>query len=693
MNETEQKIEALRTFLRKCDYRYYILDDPDVPDAEYDAKMNELKVLERENPSLITPDSPTQRVSGTPSREFGTVRHRVPLLSLDNTFSFSELQDFDRRIRAVAHAPEYLAELKIDGLSIALIYENGVLVNAATRGDGMVGEDVTANVRTVRSIPLRLTAPVFRLEVRGEIYMPKSSFGRLNELREEQGEKIFANPRNAAAGSLRQLDASITAKRDLAAFFYEILYAEGRDFPTQKSKIDYLKEVGLPTNPESRFCHSIEEVWAARDAFCAMRHELPYDIDGVVVKLNSSAAQRELGSTSKSPRWAIAYKFPAEEKETKLLDVEINVGRTGIVAPTAVLEPVPLAGTIVSRASLHNFDYIREKDLRIGDTVVLHKAGDVIPEILRSLPEKRNGCERIISVPQSCPACGGPVVRVGEEVAHRCENPDCPSRIRESLRFFASREAMDIDGLGPAVIEQLLEHKLVRSIADLYRLTVLPLVAMERMGEKSAKNLLSAIEASRHRDLSRLITALGIPQIGSRTAKILCRRFRTMDAFLSATAEEFETVEEIGPVMAQSLVKFFASGRNRELIGKLRELGLRMEEPVPADTDTSLSGKTFVLTGTLASMSRQEAGEAVLKRGGKVSGSVSKKTSYVVAGEAPGSKYDKAVELGIPILDEAAFLALLTPPGTEGRAAEPEQPSSSGEDSIPLPPDDLFANL
>ncbi len=685
MNEIEQKIETLRAFLRDCDYRYYILDDPNVSDAEYDAKMNELKALERENPSLVTPDSPTQRVSGTPSRDFKTVRHRSPLLSLDNTFSFAELQDFDKRIRAVELFPEYMAELKIDGLSIALIYENGVLVNAATRGDGVVGEDVTANVRTIRSIPLRLKEPVSRLEVRGEIYMPKSSFARLNELREEQGEKIFANPRNAAAGSLRQLDSAVTAKRDLSAFFYEIIYAGGMDFPTQKSKIEFLKRAGLPTNSESRFCHSIEEVWAARDAFFEMRHTLPYDIDGVVVKLNDAAAQVELGSTSKSPRWAIAYKFPAEEKETKLLDVEINVGRTGIVAPTAVLEPVALAGSIVSRASLHNFDYIQEKDLRIGDTIVLHKAGDVIPEILRSLPEKRDGSERMITVPQSCPACDGPVVRVGEEVAYRCENLDCPSRIKESLRFFASREAMDIDGLGPAVIELLLEHKFVRSIADLYRLTILQLVSMERMGEKSAKNLLSAIEASRHRDLSRLITALGIPQIGSRTAKVLCRRFRTMDAFLSATAEEFESVEEIGPVMAQSMIKFFASERNRELIGKLRELGLNMEEEIPSDTDDFLSGKTFVLTGTLASMTRQEAGEAIMKRGGKVSGSVSKKTSYVVAGEASGSKYDKAVELGVPILDEAGLTALL-------KSGSPAAPSPAEKPSVGAV-DDLFANL
>lgn len=684
MNEIQQKIETLRAFLRDCDYRYYILDDPNVSDVEYDRKMKELKELERANPQFITPDSPTQRVSGAPSREFKTVRHRSPLLSLDNTFSFPELQDFDKRIRAVELFPEYRAELKIDGLSIAVIYENGVLLNAATRGDGTVGEDVTANVRTIRSIPLRLKEPVKRLEVRGEIYMPKSSFLRLNEMREDQGEKIFANPRNAAAGSLRQLDPNITAKRDLAAFFYEIIYAEGMDFPTQNSKIDFLKKVGLPTNPESRFCHNIDEVWEARNTFCDMRHELPYDIDGVVVKLNDTAAQAELGSTSKSPRWAIAYKFPAEEKETRLLDVEINVGRTGIIAPTAVLAPVPLAGSIISRASLHNFDYIREKDLRIGDTVVLHKAGDVIPEILRALPEKRNGSERIIEIPAVCPACGGPVVRLGEEVAHRCENPDCPSRIRESLRFFASRDAMDIDGLGPAVIDLLLEHKYVASIADLYRLNILQLVGLERMGEKSARNLLKAIEESRHRDLSRLITALGIPQIGSRTAKLLCRKFRTMDSFLNATEQDFEAVEEIGPVMAQSLTDFFASERSRVLIRNLRELGLNMTESVPEDTDDALAGKTFVLTGALSTMTRQEAGEAIMKRGGKVSGSVSKKTSYVVAGEATGSKYDKAVELGIPILDEAGLLALLKP----GAPAEPApQPEAKPE------PDDLFANL
>ena len=684
MNEIQQKIESLRTDLRKWDYLYYVLDTPEASDSQYDQEMNELKELERANPQFITPDSPTQRVSGAPAREFKTVRHRSPLLSLDNTFSFPELQDFDKRVHAVELFPEYRAELKIDGLSIAVIYENGVLINAATRGDGTVGEDVTANVRTIRSIPLRLKEPVRRLEVRGEIYMPKSSFLRLNEMREEQGEKIFANPRNAAAGSLRQLDPNVTAKRDLAAFFYEIIYAEGMDFPSQNSKIDFLKKVGLPTNPESRFCHNIDEVWKAQNAFCGMRHELPYDIDGVVVKLNDTAAQTELGSTSKSPRWAIAYKFPAEEKETKLLNVEINVGRTGIIAPTAVLAPVPLAGSVISRASLHNFDYIREKDLRIGDTVVLHKAGDVIPEILRALPEKRNGSERIIEIPSVCPACGGPVVRLGEEVAHRCENPDCPSRIRESLRFFASRDAMDIDGLGPAVIDLLLERKYVSSIADLYRLTILQLVGLERMGEKSARNLLKAIEESRLRDLSRLITALGIPQIGSRTAKLLCRKFRTMDSFLNATERDFEAVEEIGPVMAQSLTDFFASERSRALIRNLRELGLNMTESVPEDSDDALAGKTFVLTGALSAMTRQEAGEAIMKRGGKVSGSVSKKTSYVVAGEAAGSKYDKAVELGIPILDEAGLLALLKP----GAPAEPApQPESKPE------PDDLFASL
>lgn len=659
MNETEQKIDDLRTLIRTWDYQYYVLDNPSVEDAEYDMKMRELKALEKEHPGLVTPDSPTQRVSGTPLREFKTVRHRNPLLSLDNTFSFGELQDFDRRIRAADPHPQYETELKIDGLSIALIYENGVLINAATRGDGYAGEDVTANVRTVKSIPLRLNRPVSRLEVRGEIYMPKRSFVHLNEEREEAGEKVFANPRNAAAGSLRQLDSSITARRDLSAFFYEILYAEGVGITTQREKVEFLKEVGLPVNPDSALCRDINEVWQACGRFLAMRHSLPYDIDGVVVKLNEVSVQLELGDTARSPRWAIAYKFPPEEKETKFLDMELNVGRTGIVAPTAVLEPVLLAGTVVSRASLHNFDYIQEKDLRIGDTVLLHKAGDVIPEILRPVTEKRDGTEKVISVPDHCPSCKGPVVREGEEVAYRCENIDCPSRLKESLRFFASREAMDIDGLGPAVIELLLNNSLIHSIADLYRLKILQVAMLDRMGEKSAKNLLNAIEKSRHRDLSRLITAMGIRHVGSRTAAVLCRRFTTMDAFLSATAEDFQKVDEIGPVMAESIVNFFASPRNRELIGHLRELGLNMTESLPEGSDDSFSGMTFVLTGTLNGMTRQEAGELILRKGGKVTGSVSRKTTCVVAGEDAGSKLAKARELGVKVLTEEEFRQLL----------------------------------
>lgn len=659
MNETEQKIDDLRTLIRTWDYQYYVLDNPSVEDAEYDMKMRELKALEKEHPGLVTPDSPTQRVSGTPLREFKTVRHRNPLLSLDNTFSFGELQDFDRRIRAADPHPQYETELKIDGLSIALIYENGVLINAATRGDGYAGEDVTANVRTVKSIPLRLNRPVSRLEVRGEIYMPKRSFVHLNEEREEAGEKVFANPRNAAAGSLRQLDSSITARRDLSAFFYEILYAEGVGITTQREKVEFLKEVGLPVNPDSALCRDINEVWQVCGRFLAMRHSLPYDIDGVVVKLNEVSVQLELGDTARSPRWAIAYKFPPEEKETKFLDMELNVGRTGIVAPTAVLEPVLLAGTVVSRASLHNFDYIQEKDLRIGDTVLLHKAGDVIPEILRPVTEKRDGTEKVISVPDHCPSCKGPVVREGEEVAYRCENIDCPSRLKESLRFFASREAMDIDGLGPAVIELLLNNSLIHSIADLYRLKILQVAMLDRMGEKSAKNLLNAIEKSRHRDLSRLITAMGIRHVGSRTAAVLCRRFTTMDAFLSATAEDFQKVDEIGPVMAESIVNFFASPRNRELIGHLRELGLNMTESLPEGSDDSFSGMTFVLTGTLNGMTRQEAGELILRKGGKVTGSVSRKTTCVVAGEDAGSKLAKARELGVKVLTEEEFRQLL----------------------------------
>ena len=590
--ELQKRAAQLRDELNYHSYKYYVEDAPEIEDFEYDKMLRELEIIEEKYPELSTADSPTRRVGGKADGQFEPVVHEVRMESLQDAFSEDELRDFDKRVRETVPDALYVVEPKIDGLSVSLEYHDGVFYIGSTRGDGDIGENVSANLCTVGSIPLKLKRELDLIEVRGEVYMPRESFLKIVEQQELNGENPFKNPRNAAAGSLRQLDPNITAKRDLAAFFYEIIYAEGMDFPTQNSKIDFLKKVGLPTNPESRFCHNIDEVWEARNAFCDMRHELPYDIDGVVVKLNDTAAQAELGSTSKSPRWAIAYKFPAEEKETRLLDVEINVGRTGIIAPTAVLAPVPLAGSIISRASLHNFDYIREKDLRIGDTVVLHKAGDVIPEILRALPEKRNGSERIIKIPAVCPACGGPVVRLGEEVAHRCENPDCPSRIRESLRFFASRDAMDIDGLGPAVIDLLLEHKYVASIADLYRLNILQLVGLERMGEKSARNLLKAIEESRHRDLSRLITALGIPQIGSRTAKLLCRKFRTMDSFLNATEQDFEAVEEIGPVMAQSLTDFFASERSRVLISNLRELGLNMTESVPEDTDDALAGKT-----------------------------------------------------------------------------------------------------
>ena len=660
MTELELKLNDLRERVRKYDYEYYVLDSPTVEDIVYDTAMRELKEIEKAHPELVTPDSPTQRVSGMPVREFTAVPHRVPLLSLDNTFSLEELRDFDKRQRPFLPHPEYRTELKIDGLSIEIIYENGVFQTASTRGDGSIGEDVTANVRTIKNIPLRLKTNLPLLAVRGEIYMPKQSFLRLNEEREAAGEKIFANPRNAAAGSLRQLDSTITAKRDLAAFFYEIQYADGLGpFRTQHEKVAFLQRTGLPVNPKSELCKNIDEVWKTCERFLEMRHELPYDIDGVVVKLNDIAAQKEMGSTSHGPRWAIAYKFPPEEKETRLLDVILNVGRTGIVAPTAILEPVSLAGSIVSRASLHNFDYIREKDLRIGDSVLLHKAGDVIPEITRSLPGKRTGTEREVEIPAHCPSCGEPVVREDDEVAYRCENIDCPSRLKESLCFFASREAMDIDGLGPAAVDLFLNRGLIRSIADLYRLKILQIASLERMGEKSAKNLLTAIEESRHRPLSRLITALGIPHVGSRTAKILCRHFPSMDAFLNAKAADFERVDEIGPIMAQSIETFFALPRSRELIGHFRELGLNMEEPQEEGIDNSLAGQTFVLTGTLSSMTRQEAGELILKRGGKVSGSVSKKTSFVVVGEDAGSKYDKAVSLGIKTLSEPEFRAML----------------------------------
>ena len=658
MPEVESRIFELREIIREADRKYYVLDAPDLTDAQYDRLMTELKQLESENPQLITPDSPTQRVSGTPLQEFPPVKHTTRLLSLDNVFDLEGLRGFDKKIRDVFPVPLYETELKIDGLTVEVVYEDGIMVQASTRGDGITGEDVTGNVRTIRSIPLRIPATISRLEIRGEIYMPKASFLRLNTECEEQGRNTFANPRNAAAGSLRQLNPAVTASRDLSAFFYEIQFADGKEFASQEEKIAFLKEMGLPVNPMNALCSGIEEVWAKQQEFLAVRHDLPYDIDGVVIKLNDVASQRTLGETSRCPRWAIAYKFPAEEAETTLTDITLNVGRTGVIAPTAILEPVQLAGSVISRATLHNFDYISMKDLLIGDRVVICKAGDVIPEILRSLPEKRNGTERKISIPERCPACGGAAVRSNGEAAYRCINPDCPARLRESLRFFATREAMDIEGMGPAVIDLLLEEKLLTGIADIYTLNMFQLVVLDRMGAKSAQNLLNAIAESKKRDLPRLITALGIRNVGTRTALEICKHYTTMDSLMGATVEVLQKIGDVGPIVAESIAAFFANEKNRELIARLKEYGVNMELYQQEELPQLLAGKTFVFTGTLSSMTRQDAGEIVRQLGGKVSSSIGPSVNYLVEGASAGSKHDKAVSLGIAILTEQEFLAM-----------------------------------
>lgn len=659
MDSVEKRINDLKDEIRKHDYYYYVLDNPQIPDAEYDGLIKELTELENKHPHLITPDSPTQRVGGQPLSTFATVKHSAALLSLDNAFSLAELREFDRRINRVGNV-SYMAELKIDGLSIALTYQDGVLVNAATRGDGLVGENVTSNVRTIKTIPLKLRSSLPRLEVRGEIYMPKKEFVRLNQEREEKEEKLFANPRNAAAGSLRQLDPAITAQRALSGFFYDIIRIEGHEIQSQAEELAFIKEQGLPVNPEARLCASIDEVFAYCEEFNQKRHELPYEIDGIVIKVNEIPPRGLLGNTAKSPRWAIAYKFPAEEKETRLLSVELNVGRTGIIAPTAIMEPVSLAGTTVSRASMHNFDLVREKDIRVGDIVLVHKAGDIIPEIIKPLAEKRTGQETVIEPPEKCPACGSRAVRTEGEVAFRCENINCPARLKESLVFFASRDAMDIDGMGPAVIDQLVEKGLVKNIADIFQLDEVKLAALERMGKKSSANLVKAIETSKSRPLYRLVTALGIRHIGAKSAKQLTSRFKSMEELESATMDALTTIPEIGLKMAESVVNFFAEPRNLEMISRLKAAGVNTVEVEQQAANQILAGKTFVLTGTLATLTRQEAAERIEALGGKTSSSVSKKTDFVVAGRDPGSKYDKAAQLGVRILGEEEFLQLLS---------------------------------
>jgi DNA ligase (NAD+) len=656
----------LRALLRHHDYRYHVLDDPEVSDAQYDALKRELAALEEVHPELVTPDSPTQRVGAPPAAQFAPVEHRERMFSLDNAMAEEELSAWAARVeRALGRAPAgYACEPKIDGLAVSLTYEAGRLVRGATRGDGATGEDITANLRAVPAIPLVLLGQGHPevMEVRGEVYMPVAAFTELNQAQAEAGERLFVNPRNAAAGAVRQKDPAITATRRLSVWVYQLGYLRGGPaLASHGEALDWLRHAGLPVNPLSEHCRDLAGVLGYVRRAEQARHDLPYQTDGVVIKVDALAEQRELGFTAKSPRWAVAYKYPPEEETTRLLRILVNVGRTGAVTPYAVLDPVFVGGATITNATLHNQDEIARKDLRVGDMVVIRRAGEVIPEVVAPVPSLRTGKERVWAMPEKCPFCGSPIVRNPGEAVARCTGGfACPARLREYLAHFAGRGGMDIEGLGYKTIDMLLREGLIRDPADLFSLTTEDLISRERWGEVSVGNLLAAIDAARDRPLARLITALGIPLVGGTVARVLVRRFRSVEAVMGAGVEELAGIEGIGPEIAGSLRAWSQDADNRRLVEKLRAAGVRLADPEPEGADRSrLAGVTVVITGTLAGFSREEARAAVEDRGGKVAGSVSKKTSAVVVGEAPGSKAQKAAELGVEILDEAAFVRLL----------------------------------
>ncbi|MCH5187859.1 MAG: NAD-dependent DNA ligase LigA [Oscillospiraceae bacterium] len=648
-------IEELRELINYHSQKYYTEDDPEISDFEYDAMMRRLKEMEAADPSLITPDSPTQRVGGAILEGFEEVTHEVQMQSLNDVFSREEVLDFGEKTAKAVDDPEYVTELKIDGLSVSLEYRDGVFVRGSTRGDGTVGEDVTENLKTVRSIPLRLKEAVPFIEVRGEVFMPHKSFLRLNELQEEREQKPFKNPRNAAAGSLRQLDSRIAAERGLDIYVFNVQQIEGRTLQTHSEAIAYLAELGFKTIPIKNVYKTIDEAFAEVERIGESRGSLGFDIDGAVIKVNSLAQRDMLGSTAKCPRWAVAYKFPAERKESRLINITVQVGRTGVLTPNAVLEPVRLAGTTVSRATLHNIDYIREKDIKIGDIVLVQKAGDIIPEVLEVIKEKRTGEERDFVMPDRCPVCGAETVREEGEAAVRCTGGECPAQLARNIIHYTGRDAMDIEGLGPAVIGRLLDEGLIASVADLYTLKIEDMENLEKMGKKSASNLVAAIEKSKNKDLANLIFALGIRHVGARGGQRLAQHFGSLDALISASADEIAEVEDMGGITAESIVRFFAQEQNIDIVEKLRAAGVNFlcrEEKKSGVFD----GMTFVLTGTLPNLRRNEAAKIIEDNGGKVSGSVSKKTSCVVAGEEAGSKLDKANALGIEVIDEAELL-------------------------------------
>ena len=653
--DMRKKIAELTATINYHSNRYYNMDEPEIEDYEYDRLMRELIALEEQYPMYADPNSPTKKVGGKSSEMFAPVVHTVRMESLQDAFSHEEVEDFDKRVRDVNSGVKYVVEPKIDGLSVSLEYENGVFVRGSTRGDGDTGEDITANLKTIKSIPLRLKENLEFIEVRGEVYMPKSVFLELVEKQELNEEKPFKNPRNAAAGSLRQKNPKITAERNLAIFIFNIQQIRGKELHSHKESLDYLKTLGFTTVPFYYQCNTIAEALEKIEDIGSNRGGLSFDIDGAVVKVDDFSQREAMGSTAKFPKWAVAYKYPPEEKETKLLDIEINVGRTGVLTPTGVFEPVTLAGTSVSRATLHNQDFISEKDIRIGDTVIIRKAGDIIPEVLSV---KEHGKDTVpYEMPEICPSCGAKVFREEGEAAIRCTNPECPAQLLRVLIHFCSRDAMDIEGLGPAILSLFVEKGIIKTPNDIYSITKEEISELEGLGEKSADNLLGAIEKSKSNDLSKLIFALGIRHIGQKAGKLLASKFSDMDALMEASAEEISSIDGFGDIMAQSVENFFSLPQSRELIASLKESGVNMKSENVQKGNT-FEGKTFVLTGTLPTLKRAEAAKIIESLGGKASSSVSKKTDYVLAGEDAGSKLRKAVELGITIITEEEFLKM-----------------------------------
>ena len=655
--DIQEQINALREQLNLWSHQYYDQDAPTVSDYEYDMTLRELERLEAEHPELVTPDSPTQRVGGQALDAFQQVQHEVPLQSLQDVFAPEELSAFAQRVQEVSAKPQWIFEPKVDGLSVALEYVDGVFVRGATRGDGQVGEDVTENLRTVRSIPLKIKNAPHRLIVRGECYMARTVFQKLNAQREENGKPLMANPRNAAAGSLRQLDPKIAAKRRLDCIIFNIQLTDGPTFPTDSASLDYLGSLGFPVIDHPVY-PDLASVSKAIAELGDDRERYPFDIDGAVIKLDTLEQRELLGATAKFPRWAAAWKYPPEQKETVLEDIVVQVGRTGVLTPKAVVRPVHLAGTTVTNATLHNQDFITEKDIRIGDTVILQKAGEIIPQVVSVVKEKRPDGTKPYLLPRTCPVCGAPIARDEDGAALRCTGAECPAQLVRNITHFASRDAMDIEGLGPAVVQQLVEEGLIASPGDLYNLDFDRVAQLEGLGEKSARNLKKALEKSKSQGLSRLLTAFGIRQVGAKAAQTLSRKFQTLDRLMEATEEELTETEDIGDITARSLIQWFAAGQSRHLIETLRTAGISFES-TEQPVGEALAGKTFVLTGTLTQYSRSEAKKLLEAQGAKVAGSVSKKTSYVIAGEAAGSKLTKAQELGVPVLTEADLTEIL----------------------------------